>query len=116
WQFSPPDPPIRDTTILAVDHSRVDNRTLYRDVIVHVVPGVLVGHLNWEGRSTQPNARQQLPVTVTLKLGNLERNYSGITTDASGNFTLSVGDLPTGTYSWRAKGPNAVPNTNTTPG
>jgi hypothetical protein len=71
---------------------------------------VLVGHVTWQGRPAQPHARQQLPVTLTLKLGMNEVNYPVQTTDASGFFTVSVGSLANGTYDWRVKGPKFLAN------
>lgn len=67
----------------------------------------LVGHLTWQGRPGQPGSLQQLPVTLTLKSGTTEVNYSGITTDASGFFTVPVTELINGTYNWRVKGPDS---------
>ncbi len=66
---------------------------------------VLIGHVNWQGPPAQPNARQQQPITLTLKLGATEVNYPSQSTDASGFFTVSLGSLPAGAYEWRAKGP-----------
>src|ERR1043165_3521332 len=63
---------------------------------------LLVGHVTWQGRPTQPNARQQFPITLTLKLGATEINYPVQTTDANGFFTVSVDGLPNGTYHWGA--------------
>lgn len=67
------------------------------------VESILIGHITWQGRPTQPNTRQQLPITVTLKSSSTEVNYSNQTTDASGFFTLPVSGLSSGTYNWRAK-------------
>jgi hypothetical protein len=67
---------------------------------------ILVGHVTWQGPPAQPNSRQQQPITLTLKLGSTEVNYASQTTDASGFFTVPLTGLPTGTYNWRAKGPN----------
>jgi hypothetical protein len=77
------------------------------------------GHVIWQGRPTQPNALQQLPITLTLKLGTSEITYPPQTTDSSGYFTLSVAGLPDGTYGWRVKGPSGtspITDTNSTPG
>jgi subtilisin-like proprotein convertase family protein len=76
----------------------------------------LVGHVIWEGRPAQPDALQQLPVTITLKLGTTEANYPGQTTDPSGYFTVPVSSLANGSYTWRVKGPHATMDVNTTPG
>src|SRR5438445_387236 len=59
---------------------------------------VLVGHVTWQSRGAQPDARQQFPISLTLKLGTTEINYPVQTTDASGFFTVSVGGLANGTY------------------
>jgi len=69
---------------------------------------MLVGHVVWQGRPTQPNAAQQAPITLTLKLGSTEVNYPIGNTDASGYFTVGVGTLPSGMYGWRVKGPDGV--------
>ena len=64
---------------------------------------LLVGHLTWQGPLAQPNARQQLPLTLSLCVGGTPANYS-MTTDSSGFFTVTL-SLPSGSYNWRAKGP-----------
>ncbi len=74
---------------------------------------VLVGHVTWQGRPAQPNAAQQLPITLTLKQGSTEVNYPSQTTDASGYFTVSLSGLPNGTYNWRAKDPKYLANSGT---
>ena len=74
-------------------------------------PIILVGHVIWQGAPTQPSDRQQQPLTLTLKLGTTETNYPVQSTDASGNFTVSVAGLPSSTYQWRAKGPRFLANT-----
>jgi hypothetical protein len=71
---------------------------------------VLTGHVTWQGRPAQPNALQQLPITLTLKLGATETAFGPITTDAFGFFTVPMGTLPSGTYSWRVKGPKFLAN------
>ena len=65
---------------------------------------VLVGHVTWQSRPAEPDARQQVPITLTLKLGATEVNYPSQTTDASGFFTISVDGLANGMYDWRVKG------------
>src|SRR5206468_2712110 len=44
---------------------------------------IVVGHVTWQGRPSQPNAAQQLPITLTVRSGALEINYPQQTTDAS---------------------------------
>ena len=73
----------------------------------------LVGHVTWQGRPAQPSALQQLPITLTLKLGTTEVNYNYITTDASGTFTVPVAGLANGTYTWRVKDPQYLANSGT---
>src|SRR5205085_8465918 len=70
---------------------------------------ILVGHVTWQGRPAQPNALQQLPVTLTLKSGTTEVNYPSQNTDANGNFTVTTG-LPNGSYSYRVKDPKYLAN------
>jgi hypothetical protein len=69
-----------------------------------------VGHVTWQGRPAQPNALQQLPITLTLKSASTEINYPTQNTDASGFFTVSVGSLAPGIYNWRVKGPKFLAN------
>jgi hypothetical protein len=71
---------------------------------------ILVGHVTWQGAPAQPNARQQQPITLTLKLGGTEVNYPAQNTDSSGFFTVTVGSLPNGNYNWRVKGPRFLAN------
>jgi hypothetical protein len=53
---------------------------------------------------------QQAPVSLTLKLGTYEANYTSLATDANGLFTLDTGPMPYGTYQWRVKGPKFLAN------
>lgn len=62
----------------------------------------LIGHVDWEARPLQPSQLQQLPLTLTLRLNTIEESYSITTTDRYGFFTVPLGSLPTGTYTWRA--------------
>jgi hypothetical protein len=68
-----------------------------------------VGHVFWQGRPPQPDALQQLPITLTIKLGTTEVNYPVTTTDSSGFFTETA-DLPDGLYDWRVKNPKYLAN------
>ncbi|MFL5732823.1 MAG: dockerin type I repeat-containing protein [Chloroflexia bacterium] len=65
----------------------------------------LVGHVSYMGRPAQPDPASILPVTLTLRLqnGGPQIDYAGLTTDASGFFTVPVGSLPNGNYFWRVK-------------
>ena len=72
-------------------------------------PAQLVSHVTWQGRPAQPHALQQLPITLTLKLGTTEINYPVQTTSASGYFTVAVAGL-NGSYNWRVKGPKYLAN------
>ncbi len=73
---------------------------------------ILNGHVSWQGRPAQPDPLQQLPVTLTLKLGVSEYNYSEAT-DVNGVFAVSVDNVPNGTYDWRVKGPQFLANSGT---
>lgn len=78
-------------------------------------PAILVGHVSWQGITQPtgtPNARNVLPLTITLKLGTTEVNYARQNTDPSGFFTVPVHTLSNGTYQWRVKGPNGVSGSN----
>src|SRR5262249_4891999 len=66
---------------------------------------ILVGHVTWQGRPSQPNPLQQVPITLTLKQGTTEVNYPAQATDAFGFFTVSVASMPGGLYNWRVKDP-----------
>ena len=78
--------------------------------VTPTTPALLVGHVTWQGRPAQPNALQQLPITLTLKSGGTKVNYPSQNTDASGYFTVSVEGLASGTYDWRVKGPKYLAN------
>jgi hypothetical protein len=70
----------------------------------------LVGHVTWQGRPAQPNALQQVAITLTLKAGSAEANYPPQGTDTSGHFTATLNGLPAGTYNWRVKNPRYLAN------
>lgn len=137
WQFYPGAPATRDSLILDDDNNVVSDPGLYVDLAVNVVQPthtptstptstytstptytptpvpVLVGHVTWQGRPTQPNALQALPITLTLKSGSTEVNYPAVATDPSGFFTYTVSGLAPGTYNWRVKGPKYLANRGT---
>src|SRR5207249_125946 len=75
----------------------------------------LVGHVTWQGRPAQPNALQSLPITLTLRPsgGGGATQYTGLTTDSSGFFTVTVDGL-SGSYNWRVKSaqPDPTPAAN----
>jgi hypothetical protein len=71
---------------------------------------ILVGHVIWQGRATQPNAQQVSPITLTLKTGGTEVDYPQQNTDASGFFTVNVSSLASRAYNWRVKGPQFLAN------
>ena len=48
-----------------------------------------------------------------MRQGSTLVNYPNQVTDASGNFTVDVSGLPTGTWSWRVKGPKFLANAGT---
>ncbi len=75
--------------------------------------GILVGHVAWQGPSNQPNLRQELPISLTLSLGNVEVTYPTQNTDANGSFTVTVSNLAAGVYNWQVKGPRYLSNSGT---
>ena len=78
-------------------------------------PQTLVGHVNWDARPAQPNARQALPVVLTLRpaAGGTLTTFPQQNTDVNGYFTVTLTGLPAGTYNWRAKGPQFLANSGT---
>jgi hypothetical protein len=73
----------------------------------------LVGTALWQGRPAPPSAANQLPITLTLRLGATVMQYPNLTTDARGVFTVPVHTLPNGTYTWWAKGPRYLATSGT---
>jgi hypothetical protein len=122
WEFSPPSPGWRDTNVVDEQSNVVSNDALYADFTIQIVGAtptatatptvspVLVGHVTWQGPPAQPHVRQELPVTLTLKSEVAEYNYTGLSTDAMGYFTVPVGSLTAGAYNWRVKGPRYLAN------
>ncbi len=78
-----------------------------------IAANVLVGHVTWQGRPAQPHPLQQLPISLTLKSATIEQNYPAQTTDASGFFTVTTGNLPPGIYQYRVKGTKYLANSGT---
>ena len=109
WQFGGD----RDSFVVDESGNTVSSPSLYSDYVVNVVEPKLVGHVTWEGAPAQPNPRQQQPITLTLKSGTVEYNFTNLTTDASGFFTVPVTTLSSGTWQWRAKGPKSLANAGT---
>jgi hypothetical protein len=70
----------------------------------------LRGHVIWQSRPGQPHVLQQLPITLTMWLGVQQYNYTGMTTDASGMFTVTMAGAAPGTYDWKVKGPRFLSN------
>lgn len=91
--------------------------TLYNLLVA--TQSTVLGHVIWEGRPAQLHLLQQLPITLTLRSGSTKLEYEGLSTDANGFFTPTVGPLASGTYDWRVKGPKFLANSGTltiTPG
>jgi hypothetical protein len=65
----------------------------------------LVGHVTWQGPPPQPNAAQQIPISLTLRINATGIAYATQNTDNQGFFTVSVSSLITGTYGWWVKAP-----------
>jgi hypothetical protein len=124
WDFSPPAPSTRDTEIVDDTGALASNDNCFVDYVIHIIcPGaptptstptstptpssssLLVGHVVWQARPAQPNPLQRLPITLTLTSGSTQVDYAAQSTDASGFFTVPVGGLPNGNYTWRAKDP-----------
>jgi outer membrane protein assembly factor BamB len=75
---------------------------------------VLVGHVTWQSRP-QPDPRSAIPITLTLRLqgGGPANEFTGMTTDANGVFTVTVVSLPNGDYYWRVKDPKYLATSGT---
>jgi hypothetical protein len=71
-----------------------------------VPPGILLGHVTWEGIPQPDDRNAGIPGLLTLCVAGDPRNYP-VTTDANGYFTVAV-DLPPGTYNWRFKNDRAL--------
>jgi hypothetical protein len=69
--------------------------------------------VTWEGRPAQPNPANQLPLTLTLTLGASVTTFANQVVNASGVFTVPLGTLPAGSYTWRTKGPLWLANSGT---
>jgi hypothetical protein len=103
------------STIIPTNTVTPSNTATATATYTPVTGPALTGRVTWQGRPGQPHALQQLPITLTLKLGATEFNYPSQSTDSSGFFTVSVSGMPTGTYQWRVKGPKYLANSGTVP-
>lgn len=74
----------------------------------------IVGHANWQGRGTQPDARQMMPISLTLQstTGGPFTDSPWQVTDSSGHFTFTT-TLSPGNYNWRVRGPAYLANSGT---
>jgi serine protease AprX len=73
----------------------------------------VVGHVTIQGRPPQPHPLQSVPLTLSLHLSpsGPTSEYTGITTDDNGYFTVTA---PTqGIYDWRVKNPQTLANSGT---
>jgi hypothetical protein len=68
---------------------------------------LLVSHVTWQGISQPNSSNTTQTITLTLRLvgGGPYYDYAGMTTDASGYFTVDVSALASGDYNYRVKGP-----------
>jgi len=114
-------PPINGNTAVAIypdddgGYVRLNTAAYYQQGPIYM-PGtgsLLVGHGTWQGRPPSPDARNQLPLTLTLRLNASRVTYPNQQTDAAGVFTLPVETLPGGVYTWWAKGPQFLATTGT---
>jgi hypothetical protein len=69
-------------------------------------PAHISGHVTWQGPPSQPNARQVLPISMTLQLqsGGPATECAGLSTDPDGIF-VATSDIAADSYNWRVKGP-----------
>jgi hypothetical protein len=112
WQFYPPDPANRNSKVTDAANT-VSDRTLYQDYVIHVVTPQFTGHVTWEGRPSQPNSLQDLPLNLTLTTTGTDFHFNNLTTDDNGNFTVNLPIMPNGTYTWRVKGPTYLSTSGT---
>lgn len=113
WQFSPAAPANRNSQINDASNVVVSDPLLYQDYTINIVHAVFQGHVTWQGRPAQPSPLQALPITLTLIQGANTYNFTGLNTDANGNFSVNVDSLPNGTYTWRVKGPQYLSTSGT---
>jgi hypothetical protein len=87
--------------------SATPTRTPTRTPTATYTPGPqLVGHVVWQGRPLQPHNLNRLPLTLTLRLANnVILDYPNLQTDAQGTFTVPLGIVYSGSYTWWVKGP-----------
>jgi hypothetical protein len=68
----------------------------------------LLAHVLQQGKPAPPDPRWSVPLTLTLTLGNSSWEYTAITTDQSGYFTVTAPS--TGTFDWRVKNSHTLAN------
>lgn len=70
---------------------------------------LLVGHVTWQSRPAQPDPLNVLPISLTLRLqsGGPDLEFTGMSTDASGFFTVTA--PAAGLYNWRVKSAQPMP-------
>lgn len=73
----------------------------------------LRGHVTWQGRPAPPHELDQLPLSLTLQLSSTITHYTGLQTDTAGYFTVALGNVPSGTYTWWIKGPQFLATSGT---
>jgi hypothetical protein len=78
-------------------------------------PVEFVGHVTWQGAPAQPDPKQSQPITLNLMIGDSEFDYTDLSTDASGLFTVEVQYFILPGASWRVKGPRSLANSGTLP-
>jgi hypothetical protein len=95
-----------DTPTSTSTYTPTNTPTVTPTITSGVAQPVLVGHVTWQSRP-QPDPRSAIPITLTLRLqaGGPSYEFTGMTTDANGVFTVTVVSLPSGAYYWRVKDP-----------
>jgi hypothetical protein len=69
---------------------------------------LVIVHVNWPGVPTPPHPRNDQPITLTMKMGELEVNFPPSRTDDYGFVSYTLPTLPGGMYNIRVKGPRSL--------